>query len=384
MDEDGGEPRFRDFTVKKKAWATDGYVLQDPDSSENDSEKREMGMKDVMEKSRSSLQKFDFKRSKKVASSLIDSAAATAMIPFVIMWMAFLLAMIAGADFGMGEEGPGGPREYFAGATLFLLLCIKWGRYGSKMKVIPDGAMVLSRKWGFFSKEIAFTDHPNLIAVNTKESKRKFDVFVWAEHEPFPLVYGIRKSKVKQMKKIANKKTDLEVTWIERDLDLTGMMRVIRFWMVGSIAIAVTIAFLLGQHTGEFTGRDLSDMIGSIVAPFILGETTSLDYPWYIENITFILLFIVISPFIVRSFLGWKNLALETQEIFLLCEEKFGNPLARKVSQKSEGKSSEANGGEPKMGLRRLLAGIFSNPIGRQFGIVIIAVAIGLILNQVG
>ena len=58
-----------------------------------------------------------------------------------------------------------------------------------------------------------------------------------------------------------------------------------------------------------------------------------------------------------------------------------GAPL---VTNMDEGKGSEANGSEPPMSLRRLLVGIFWNPIGIQFGIAIIAVSIGFILKLVG
>ena len=54
------------------------------------------------------------------------------------------------------------------------------------------------------------------------------------------------------------------------------------------------------------------------------------------------------------------------------------------MTNMDEGKGGEANGSEPTMSLRRLLVGIFWNPIGIQFGIAIIAVSIGFILKLVG
>jgi hypothetical protein len=59
----------------------------------------------------------------------------------------------------------------------------------------------------------------------------------------------------------------------------------------------------------------------------------------------------------------------------------IGAPL---VTNMDEGKGGEANGSEPPMSLRRLLVGIFWNPIGIQFGIAIIAVSIGFTLKLVG
>ncbi len=58
-----------------------------------------------------------------------------------------------------------------------------------------------------------------------------------------------------------------------------------------------------------------------------------------------------------------------------------GVPL---VTNMDEEKGGEANGSEPPMSLRRLLVGIFWNPIGIQFGIAIIAVSIGFTLKLVG
>ena len=54
------------------------------------------------------------------------------------------------------------------------------------------------------------------------------------------------------------------------------------------------------------------------------------------------------------------------------------------VTNMDEGEGGEANGSGPPMSLRRLLVGIFWNPIGIQFGIAIIAVSIGFILKLVG
>jgi len=57
-----------------------------------------------------------------------------------------------------------------------------------------------------------------------------------------------------------------------------------------------------------------------------------------------------------------------------------GGPL---VTNMDEEKGGEANGSEPPMSLRRLLVGIFWNPIGIQFGIAIIAVSIGFTLKLI-
>ena len=54
------------------------------------------------------------------------------------------------------------------------------------------------------------------------------------------------------------------------------------------------------------------------------------------------------------------------------------------MTNMDEGKGGEASGGEPPMSLRRILVGIFWNPIGIQFGIAIIVVSIGFILKLVG
>ncbi len=54
------------------------------------------------------------------------------------------------------------------------------------------------------------------------------------------------------------------------------------------------------------------------------------------------------------------------------------------MTNMDEEKGGEANGSEPPMSLRRLLVGIFWNPIGIQFGIAIIAVSIGFTLKLVG
>ena len=387
MEESEKKPSFRDFAVEKKAWASDGYALElgdvkplpgserTPLNDEGSKETQSLliegktgfneggeedptadilsGLsrkKSPMSGSYSSLEKADFKRSRTVASTLLDARLSTLFIPITLLLIAFLIVMpfIVDTTGATTDDVRTSQKRNIAAAVLFLFACIKYGKFGSKMSVIPNGAMVLSVKWGLFARKRAFTDHPNLIAVSRRENKRRFDVFVWADYEPFQLMINVPRRKIEKVHKKAQKKVDIDLKWVERDLNAAGFIRLARLFLIAAVPFALLCAVFAGLQTGHISDEDLSEL-----GTMIIGESQPSAFqkfecddgtrifarqvddgvedcpdgsdepdppPWYIENVAYFVAAIILAPFITKSFLGMRDIAKDREEIFDACE----------------------------------------------------------------